>query len=120
MAKFRKKPVKLEEVEATQWFKNGDHPEDNCRMIRPDPKSETQFEPFLSEGKIVRRFRRPDIGGDAYCHGCGQKFYDHGWIDTEERGFDVCPGSWIITSEAGERYPLKDPFFKKAYEPVED
>ena len=27
MPKFRKKPVV---VEAHRWFKNGDHPEDNC------------------------------------------------------------------------------------------
>ncbi len=30
MAKYRKKPVV---IEAIQWFKNGDHPQDNCRMI---------------------------------------------------------------------------------------
>jgi hypothetical protein len=29
--KFRKKPVV---IEATQWFKNGDHPEDDCVLVR--------------------------------------------------------------------------------------
>ena len=31
--KYRKKPVV---IEATQWFKNGDHPEDDCKMIYPN------------------------------------------------------------------------------------
>ena len=120
MGKFRKKPKpeKLVEIEAFRWFKNGDHPGDRCEAIRPDSKSETQFEPFLSEGKVVRRFRRPDIGAGARCHECGQKFHDHGWIDTGGGG--VCPGSWIVTNEAGQRYSLKDPFFNKTYEPIED
>ena len=30
--KYRKKPVV---IEATQWFKNGDHPKDNCVPIQP-------------------------------------------------------------------------------------
>lgn len=42
--KYRKKPVV---IEATQWFKNGDHPDDN-----PDQPG--------WEGKVVRYFRRPE------------------------------------------------------------
>ena len=33
MSKFRKKPVV---IEATQWFKNGDHPLDGVGMEAPD------------------------------------------------------------------------------------
>lgn len=59
MPKFRKKPV----VEATQWFKNGDHPGDDCSMVYPHPGSETKFKPFLEEGKVVRYYRTPDLDG---------------------------------------------------------
>lgn len=34
MAQFRKKPVV---VEATQWFKNGDVPQDEIRTVVPVP-----------------------------------------------------------------------------------
>jgi len=58
MAKYRKRPVV---IESTQWFKNGDHPQDNCIMIYPKDGGITK--PFLSEGKVVRYFRHPEIPG---------------------------------------------------------
>jgi hypothetical protein len=101
--KFRKKPVV---VEATQWFKNGDHPEDG--------KSS-------NEGNVVRYFRYPGISGEKLCDkGCKNIMNDHGWIDTLEGGHIVCPGDWIITGVAGERYPCKPDIFAKTYERVED
>jgi hypothetical protein len=33
MAKFRKKPIV---IEATQWFKDGDHPAVECRTVNPN------------------------------------------------------------------------------------
>ncbi len=42
MAKYRKKPVI---IEATQWFKNGDHPEDGCEIF------DAGKGPFQGEGK---------------------------------------------------------------------
>jgi hypothetical protein len=93
--------------EAHQWFKNGDHPDDNCRTIKPGPASLTQFAPFLSEGEVVRWFRRPDIPGSTKCGGCGCLMSDHGWIDAPLDGHTVCPGDWIITGVNGKRYPCK-------------
>lgn len=113
---FRKKPVV---VTAAQWFKNGDHPDDNCEWIEPDPNSTTQFEPFLGEGKLVRLFRRPDLDGSAQ-HDCGHAWDDHGWIDTLEGGHTVCPGDWIITGVAGELYPCKPDIFEATYEEAND
>jgi hypothetical protein len=57
-------------VRASRWFKNGDHPQDDCRMIKPDPASTTQFGPFLSEGQVVRRYRSPDDDGQRCCGDC--------------------------------------------------
>ncbi len=98
--KFRKKPVI---VDATQWFQNGDHPEDG------DP---------TREGKVVRYFRHPAINGKSECRHCGETMHYHGWIDTLEGGHIVCPGDWVVTGVEGERYPCKPGIFQKTYQPV--
>jgi hypothetical protein len=105
--KFRKKPVV---IEATQWFKNGDHPED-----RWSPEGVI---PADWEGRVVRRHRLP--GGDqAECAYCGGIMHNHGWIDTLEGGHIVCPGDWVITGVKGERYPCKPDIFEATYEKAE-
>ena len=105
--KYRKKPVV---IEATRWFTNGDHPEDNSIMLRTG---------FLGEGKIVRYYRHPDVSGQKVCEHCGRAMHDHGWIDTFEGGHVVCPGDWIITGVKGEVYPCKPDIFEMTYEPVD-
>lgn len=112
MSKFRKKPVV---VEATQWFKNGDHPKDD----RDTFKSSATGIPFLGEGKVVRYFRRPSILGEHPCPECTILHHEHGWIDTKEGGHRVCPGDWIITGVVGEFYPCKPNIFEKTYEKVD-
>lgn len=114
MAKFRKKPVV---IEAHQWFKNGDHPEDASVLIGTKSEDDTS-ERFLSEGKVVRYFRHPDIPGKSICSECGKTFHVHGWIDTKEDGHRVCPADWIITGGEGERYPCKPGIFDKTYDPA--
>ncbi len=101
MSKYRKKPVV---VEAHQWFKNGDHPDDG------DPKR---------EGAVVRYYRTPELNGQKQCEHCKVIMHYHGWVDTLEAGHVVCPTSWIITGVEGEIYPCKDNIFKKTYEKVE-
>ncbi len=114
MGKYRKKPVV---IEATQWFKNGDHPNDECVSIQPKMDDK---ELFMSEGKIVRYYNRPDLTQDTICDKCGVKRGDHGWVDTLEGGHIVCPGDWIITGVKGEYYPCKPDIFEATYEKVED
>lgn len=109
--KFRKKPVV---VEATRWFKNGDHPEDGCGTT-----TAVTHGSYQGEGKVVRYFRDPETFDDDECEYCQQIMKVHGWIDTLEGGHIVCPGDWVITGIVGERYPCKDSIFKKTYEPVE-
>ncbi len=104
MAKFTKKQIT---IEATQWFKNGDHPEDGIGGI-------------LIEGKVVRFYRRPDDPGVRDCEKCNNRMHDHGWIDTLESGHTVCPGDWIITGVKGERYPCKPDIFEMTYTPHEE
>ncbi len=103
MAKYRKKPVV---VEATQWFKNGDHPEDNAQVIKGC---------YEIEGEVVRYFRRPDISGTQRCPHCDTTMHFHGWIDRGVEGYRVCPGDWIVT-EDGEYTPYKPNMFHKLFE----
>ena len=98
MSQYRKRPVV---VTAHQWFRNGDHPDDGGAD---------------TEGEVVRYFRRPDKPGDSLCEQCEAKYHDHGWIDTLEGGHVVCPGDWVITGVAGERYPCKPDIFEQTYD----
>jgi len=126
MPKFRKKPVV---VEASQWFKNGDHPDDGDEVFpeKDTPGLPSTFHPAYSgeyagellEGKVVRYFRRPDVDSEKPCEHCGVRMHDHGWIDTLEGGHIVCPGDFIITGVKGERYPCKPDVFEATYEPAE-
>ena len=101
--RYRKKPVV---IEANKWFKNGDHPDDDCKtFVGSDGK------PFQGEGKVVRYYRHPGIPGTNVCEQCGNTMHNHGWIDTLEGGHNVCPGDWIITGIKGERYPCKPDIF---------
>lgn len=109
--RFRKKPVV---IEATQWFKNGDHPEDDREWFHTEESGD-----FLGEGNVVRYFRRPDVSGESLCSECGVRFHDHGWVDTLEDGHRVCPGDWIITGVRGELYPCKPDIFAATYEPAD-
>ena len=111
--KFRKRPVV---VDATQWFKNGDHPKDN--VYRPwEDTGETPKEP--REGLVVRYYRHPDFPS-LVIHHCGHTMHDHGWVDTSEGGHIVCPGDWIITGVKGEYYPCKPDIFSETYDAVEE
>lgn len=113
--KFRKKPVV---IEATQWHRNGDHPDDRVGEMVTDPYAGPPYKRL--EGLVVRFFRRPDVDGESTCRHCEVRMHDHGWIDTLEGGHIVCPGDWIITGVKGERYSCKDEVFRLTYEPVED
>lgn len=108
--KFRKKPVV---VEATQWFTNGDHPEDF------DRDADRDLAAVSLEGQVVRYFRHPGRPGHSPCEKCAKIMHDHGWIDTMEGGHVVCPGAWIITGVQGERYPCNPVIFAATYEQVE-
>lgn len=113
MAKFRKKPVI---IEASQWFKNGDHPGDMATEMFDYPGG--QRPRVIREGAVVRYYRHPTDPGDRRCERCGTIMHDHGWIDTLEGGHIVCPGDWIITGVKGEHYPCKPDIFEATYEPA--
>lgn len=120
MAKYRKKPVV---IEATQWFKNGDHPLDYANPDKGFVGGAVYSLAYRKErnweGDVVRYYRDPQISGELKCSICGNKYHDHGWIDTLEDGHIVCPGDWIITGVKGEHYPCKPDIFEMTYEVTE-
>lgn len=122
MAKYRKRPVV---IEATQWFKNGDHPADYAedRAVVEGGVVTASSGDYAKakgwEGGVVRYFRHPDVLGTTPCKHCGNTMHVHGWIDTLEGGHIVCPGDWIITGVKGEYYPIKNDIFLATYESVD-
>ncbi len=123
--KFCKKPVV---IEATQWFKNGDHPSDydNDLVVVNTVIGGLQTTETITgeqqknrdwEGQIIRYFRNPRILGSDGCKHCDVTMRLHGWIDTKEGGHIVCPGDMIITGVKGERYPCKPDIFRETYVP---
>lgn len=81
---------------AFQWFKNGDHPEDD--IFRPyEDTGKIPDEP--REGLVVRYFRHPLVKGESLCPYCADTLNRHGWVDNYKNSFynlGVCPGSYIV------------------------
>lgn len=87
--KYRKIPV---EIEATQWWRPGDHP----AVVHPVP----------------RDVPVPDRSGSAI------RVEVLGEIRTLEGWMLVTPGDYVIRGVAGEHYACKPDIFLKTYEPV--
>ena len=119
--KFRKKPVI---IEATQWFKNGDHPNDYDNPHKGFENgilrtwTGAEIKALGWEGQVVRYYRNPKLDGDELCQYCKNIMHMHGWIDTFEGGHIVCPRDWVITGVKGEHYPCKPDIFALTYEAV--
>ena len=123
MPQFIKKRIA---ITADQWFRNGDHPDDYAKPVqgfeRGHPITYSPQHQRLNdwEGQVVRYFRHPDkvFAAPAACKHCAVPMHDHGWIDTLEGGHVVCPGDWVVTGVAGERYPVKPAIFEATYDPA--
>jgi hypothetical protein len=115
--RFRKRP---EAIEATQWFANGDHPQDYAHdrpfmeggVMRMKPGK--LFKDQEYEGGVVRYFRRPDLPGHTPCV-CGRIMDHHGWIDSGGDGQTVCPGDYVITNADGTYTVMKPDAFTEQY-----
>ena len=107
--KYRKKPVL---TEATQWFRNGDHPQDESKLI-DSPDGSQRF----TEGRVVRYFRSLKIPGDRFCAECGNVMQKHGILDGLNGEETVCPGDYIVTDRKGRYYVMKAVDFEEQYEP---
>jgi hypothetical protein len=90
MAKYRKKPVV---IEATQFFKMGDHP--SVVNAFKSGHGSIDFEPRPATGQV------PTFA-----------------VSTLEGRGEVTPGDYIITGVQGEAYPCKPDIFLATYEKV--
>lgn len=109
--KYRKKPAL---TEATQWFQNGDHPQDRSVEVKRSGGS-----PTLSEGQVVKHFRRLHIPGGRFCPDCGNVMHKHGLLEGLNGEETVCPGDYVITNLKGQYYVLKPEVFEAQYEPYD-
>lgn len=100
-------------TEATQWFKNGDHPQDESEPIEGsgDP-------PKLSEGKIVQSFHslELDVPENQFCPDCGNIMLKHGVLEGVNGREFICPGDYIVTDRNGMYYRLSKGEFESQYE----
>lgn len=97
MPMFRKKPVV---VEASQWFKDGDHLAVERGFIRWGFEGE--------KGNLHAIYHNDRLRERVQC----------GRIQTLEGPHEVTPGDWIITGVKGEHYPCKPDIFALTYEPA--
>lgn len=86
-----------------RWWRNGDHPADNCGELLDDPMhpGDAAHQYHRIEGAVVRFFRHPDVPGDQTHDRCGRTWHDHGWIDSGGDGQIVCPGDKLTTAPDG-------------------
>jgi len=103
--------TKIVEVEAFQWFKNGDHPQDASKELLNDHGMR-----YKSEGKVVRYYRLPAMDGMMPCEKCGRIMQSHGWIDNILHNTMVCPGDWVITHPNGFYTAMNEAEFLEKYE----
>ncbi len=87
MAKYTRKP---EIVDATQWFKHGDHPK-------------------------VHRLYDNIIFGNLSCPQCNLPRKRHGYLDDN---CIICPGDWIIIRGDNRQLTLKSKKFNETYQEV--
>lgn len=110
MKKYKRKPAL---VEAVQWFRNGDHPMDGSEPVNTTGHSTT-----LTEGKVVKFFRRLNIPGDRVCQECGTIMHKHGLIESpnDPDGEIVHPGDYIVTDTKGRFYRRGQAEFEALFE----
>jgi hypothetical protein len=100
-------------VYAYQWFKNGDHPQDQSQIVEPKDGSPAH----LSPGKIVRPYPRKS---EQKCRYCQRLLETHGLLDHGDGSGQsvVCPGDWIIGKGSGFR-AIKPAELEHIYAPLD-
>lgn len=83
------------EVDATQWFKMGDHPS-------------------------VEQWNQEIHAPPFTCKRCSHPMTSHGHIYTLEGGNNVCPGDWIIVDDAKVQWSIDPDRFDETYDLEDD
>jgi ssDNA-binding Zn-finger/Zn-ribbon topoisomerase 1 len=111
MSKFR---LRSEIIDASRWFKNGDHPLDNIKGHRVGDEGEFVGYSKGKEGFLAKK-----------CDKCGAVMRVHGEINRlGEVGYSglwwVCPGSWVLTPPDDTIEIMSHVEFSEMYEEVDD
>lgn len=101
-------------MEAYIWNKNGDIPNEVTEVFKSG-----KYAGELYEGSVVRYFRHPNIDGNSICALCNKPYHDHGWIDQDEEGITVCPGSYVVKHSNVEYSVYSPEVFAKNFEMVD-
>lgn len=110
--KATKKPV---EIDAVQWFTDGDH--DSVGLWRYPPVDPDTGEVTAGvEGIFMGQMPHSEVPKKFRRESCPTPMFEHGYIETLEGDHIVCPGDWIITGIAGEHYPCKPDIFARTYD----
>lgn len=94
--------------QANQWFKYGDHPNDNCEI---DENGR------YTQAEIVRHFRNPNpkFAGNKFCPKCDDTYHYHGWLDIGGDGITVCPSNWVVPGDDGKYFAISNEEYNIAY-----
>lgn len=112
MKRYTKKPVT---IEASQWFKEGDH--DGVGLFRYPPINPITGAISASEKAILMgQMKHSEVPERFRRDSCHALMDDHGIIDTLEGEHVVCPGDWIIRGVVGELYSCKPDVFEMSYD----
>lgn len=111
---------KSHEIEAYQWFANGDHPQDESEFVRGNIDPTKTASQNMTEGKVVKRYCRNFKIQDV-CKSCGRPLVDHGGLPIGGNRFlvqKVCPGDYVVTGSNGTHYAMKPEELNAYYEEV--
>jgi len=86
--------IKPQVMEATQWYKQGDHPDVTVWMTTPEEEN------------------------DSCWRGCGKPMQEHGCVTNT--GDMVCPGDWIIKAPLYNAVDVSNNDFNNYYIKVAD
>ena len=101
-------------LEAHQWLRNGDIPNEVTEVFTDGPYAGEFY-----EGSVVRYFRHPGISGEHVCPKCGHIMHDHGWIDQDDDGLTVCPESYVVKYSDVEYAVYTPEQFEKTFKAVD-
>ncbi|MGL4998003.1 MAG: hypothetical protein ACRC5T_03295 [Cetobacterium sp.] len=104
------------EIEAHQWFKLGDHPDDKLGEALSHPDFDGVI--YRTAPAFVRGYFHLNKAGEI-DEFCGQPWDDHGWLGEFSVGQCVCPGDWIVT-ENGRHGVVPINSFFELYDPVSE
>jgi hypothetical protein len=90
-----------------QWWKNGDHPDDNSEQIDP-AEYDAGMVSTLTEGAVVKHWLTNTADGaraHKLCDVCSSPMRNHGKVGKQI----VHPGDWVTLNKGKDGYSAEHP-----------